>query len=62
VRERDETDGDPDDADDPPFDVVQAVSDFVETVIVESDTVESDTDEADTDTRDDPDDSGSHRK
>jgi hypothetical protein len=50
VRERDETDGDTDDADDPPFDVVQAVSDFVETVIVESDADE-----------DDPDGSGSHR-
>jgi hypothetical protein len=37
VRERDETDGDTDDADDPPFDVVQAVSDFVETVIDELD-------------------------
>jgi hypothetical protein len=57
VRERDETDSDTDDADEPPFDVVQAVSDFVETVIVESDS-----DEADTDTPDDPDDSGSHRK
>jgi hypothetical protein len=39
VSESDETDGDDDAAgDDPPFDVVQAVSDFVETVIDEVDT------------------------
>jgi hypothetical protein len=36
--ERDDVDGQEDDADDdPPFDVVQAVSDFVETVIDEVD-------------------------
>jgi putative N-acetylmannosamine-6-phosphate epimerase len=44
--ERDETDRHHDDAeDDPPFDIVQAVSDFVENVI----------DEGDTDTPDAPD-------
>jgi hypothetical protein len=37
VSERDETDGHDDAGDDPPIDVVQAVSDFVETVIDEVD-------------------------
>jgi hypothetical protein len=37
VSEPDEPDGHEDADDDPPFDVVQAVSDFVETVIVEVD-------------------------
>jgi hypothetical protein len=37
VSQRDEADGADDSDDEPPFDVVQAVSDFIETVIDEVD-------------------------
>jgi hypothetical protein len=44
VSERDEADGHAEEDDDPPFDVVQAVSDFVDRVIEEVDTETPDSD------------------